>query len=65
MIIATLITGLIILAVKYFQIQFLPPSYFSNIVVSAQGEDVGYWAGWYGPEFNVRDSEFLIFSVWD
>ena len=33
-------------------------------MVSAQGEDVGYWAGWYGPEFNVRDSELrLVFGT--
>ena len=49
---------------EIFPDQFLPPSYFSNIVVSAQGEDVGYWAGWYGPEFNVRDSELrLVFGT--
>ena len=39
---------------------FLPPSYFSDIIVSAQGEDVGYWAGWYGPEFNVADSSLTL-----
>ena len=47
-----------------FNNPFLPPSYFSNIIVSAQGEDVGYWAGHWGPEFNVADSSLtLTFSA--
>ena len=43
-----------------FNNPFLPPSYFSNIIVSAQGEDVGYWAGHWGPEFNVADSSLTL-----
>ncbi len=47
-----------------FNNSFLPPSYFSNIIVSAQGQDVGYWAGHWGPEFNVADSSLtLTFST--
>ena len=46
-----------------FPNQFLPPSYFSDINIYAQGSDSANWAGLYGPEFNVRDSEFnLIFQ---
>ena len=36
-----------------FEDSFLPPSYFSKIVVSAQGSDSENWQGWYGPEFQV------------
>ena len=39
---------------------FLPPSYFSDIIVSAQGSDSAGWQGHYGPEFNVTDSELDI-----
>ena len=47
-----------------FPNQFLPPSYFSDINIYAQGSDSANWAGLYGPEFNVRDSEFnLIFQT--
>jgi len=28
----------------------------SDIVIRAEGDDPGYWAGYYGPEFNVDDS---------
>ena len=43
---------------------FLPPSYFSDIIVSAQGSDSAGWPGHYGPEFNVRASELkLTFSA--
>ena len=42
---------------------FLPPSYFSDINIYAQGSDSANWAGRYGPEFNVNTSELkLIFS---
>ncbi len=43
-----------------FNNPFLPPSYFSDIIVSAQGQDVGYWAGHWGPEFNVADSSLTL-----
>ena len=43
---------------------FLPPSYFSDIIVSAQGSDSAAWQGHYGPEFNVSRSELkLTFSA--
>ena len=43
---------------------FLPPSYFSDIIVSAQGSDSAAWTGHYGPEFNVSRSELkLTFSA--
>jgi hypothetical protein len=43
---------------------FLPPSYFDRVEISAQGQDVGNWQGWYGPEFNVDQSSFsVIFSA--
>ena len=28
----------------------------SNVIIRAEGDDPGYWAGYYGPEFNVGDS---------
>ena len=43
---------------------FLPPSFFSDIIVSAQGSDSAAWQGHYGPEFNVQASELkLTFSA--
>lgn len=39
---------------------FLDPAYFGNIVISAQGSDSANWAGRYGPEFNVRNSSFML-----
>ena len=43
---------------------FLPPSYFSDIIVSAYGSDSAAWPGHYGPEFNVQASELkLTFSA--
>ena len=43
---------------------FLPPSFFSDIIVSAQGSDSAAWQGHYGPEFNVSRSELkLTFSA--
>ena len=27
-----------------------------NVIIRAEGDDPGYWAGYYGPEFNVADS---------
>ena len=47
-----------------FPDQFLPPSYFSDINILAQGSDSASWSGRYGPEFNVAQSEFtLTFST--
>ena len=49
---------------ELFPDSFLPPSFFGNIDVTAEGVDNGNWAGWYGPEFNVDQSEFsLIYSA--
>jgi len=49
---------------ELFPDSFLPPSFFGNIDITAEGIDSGYWAGWYGPELNVSDSEFnLIYST--
>ena len=49
--------------VETFPDLFLPPSYFSDINIYAQGSDSANWAGRYGPEFNVQASELkLIFS---
>ena len=43
---------------------FLPPSFFSDNIVSAQGSDSAAWQGHYGPEFNVSRSELkLTFSA--
>ena len=43
---------------------FLPPSFFSDIIISAQGSDSAAWTGHYGPEFNVNASELkLTFST--
>ena len=43
---------------------FLPPSYFSDVNILAQGSDSASWSGRYGPEFNVAQSEFtLTFSA--
>lgn len=39
-----------------FPDQFLDPSFFGNLSVEAEGNDVGWWAGHYGPEFNVSQS---------
>lgn len=49
---------------ELFPDNFLPPSFFGNIDITATGQDNGNWAGWYGPEFNVDQSEFtLIYST--
>ena len=35
----------------------------SEVVIRAEGDDVGYWAGWYGPEFDVgRSSVNLLYA---
>lgn len=43
-----------------FPDQFLDPSFFGNLSVEAEGNDVGYWAGHYGPEFNVANSYITL-----
>ena len=50
--------------VETFPDAFLPPSYFSDINIYAQGSDSASWSGRYGPEFNVQASELrLVFST--
>lgn len=42
----------------------LAASGLSNIQIRAEGDDIGYWAGYYGPEFNVADSSVnLLYTV--
>lgn len=49
---------------QLFPDNYLPPSFFGNIDITAEARDTGFWAGWYGPEFNVDQSEFnLIYSA--
>ena len=49
---------------QLFPDNYLPPSFFGNIDITAEAKDNGFWAGWYGPEFNVEQSEFnLIYST--
>ena len=49
---------------QLFPDNYLPPSFFGNIDITAEAKDSGFWAGWYGPEFNVDQSEFnLIYSA--
>ena len=43
-----------------FPDQFLDPAFFGNMVVSAEGNDTGYWAGHYGPEFSAGDSSITL-----
>jgi len=43
-----------------FPDNFLYPNLFGSMVISAQGQDTGYWAGWYGPEFSVADSSITL-----
>jgi hypothetical protein len=49
---------------ELFPDSYLPPSFFGNMIISAEGDDSGYWAGWYGPEFNADQSYVkLIYSA--
>ena len=43
-----------------FPDNFLYPNLFGSMVISAQGQDTGYWPGHYGPEFNVADSSITL-----
>ena len=43
-----------------FPDNFLYPNLFGSMVISAQGQDTGYWSGHYGPEFNVADSSITL-----
>ena len=42
----------------------LAGSTVNQVIIRAEGDDAGYWAGHYGPEFNVANSSLtLIYSV--
>ena len=43
-----------------FPDQFLDPGFFGNMVVSAEGNDTGYWAGHWGPEFSTGESSITL-----
>ena len=43
-----------------FADNYLDPSFFGNIVIGAQGQDIEGYQGHYGPEFNVAQSEFNL-----
>ena len=43
-----------------FPDQFLDPAFFGNLVVSADGDDVGHWTGHWGPEFNTSASSITL-----
>ena len=43
-----------------FPDQYLDPGFFGNMVVSAEGNDTGYWAGHYGPEFAAGESSITL-----
>lgn len=43
-----------------FPDQFLDPAFFGNITIKAEADDSGYWAGWYGPEFNTAQSSITL-----
>lgn len=48
---------------EYFTNPFSPGN-IGNINLSALGDDHGYWAGWYGPEFDYNASSLnLIYSA--
>jgi hypothetical protein len=45
-----------------FPDQFLDPSFFGNLKLSAEGDDTGYWAGYWGPELGSSPSINLVYS---
>ena len=45
-----------------FPDQFLDPSFFGNLKLSAEGDDTGYWAGYWGPELRTSPSINLVYS---
>jgi len=41
----------------------IPAENIDRITIRAEGDDVGFWAGWYGPEFDAKESSIsLIYS---
>ena len=45
-----------------FSDPFLDPSFFGNLDLSVYGRDAGYWAGYYGPEFETNPTITLTYS---
>ena len=43
-----------------FGVPHLPVSFFGDVVISAQAQDIENYAGHYGPEFNVSSSSFKM-----
>ena len=43
-----------------FADQFLDPAFFGNMTISAEGNDAGYWAGHWGPEFDTSQSSLTL-----
>jgi len=43
-----------------FPDQFLDPAFFGNMTISAEGNDAGYWAGHWGPEFDTSQSSLTL-----
>ncbi len=43
-----------------FPDQFLDPAFFGNMTISAEGNDAGYWAGHWGPEFDTSQSSLIL-----
>ena len=47
-----------------FGVAHLPVSFFGDVVISAQAQDIENFAGHYGPEFNVSSSSFkMTYSI--
>lgn len=47
---------------KTFPDQFLDPAFFGNLTFAAEGDDTGYWAGYWGPELGSSPSINLVYS---
>ncbi len=43
-----------------FPDQFLDPAFFGNMIINAEGIDIGYWSGHWGPEFNTDQSSITL-----
>lgn len=43
-----------------FPDQFLDPAFFGNMTINAEGNDAGYWAGHWGPEFDTSQSSLTL-----
>ena len=41
----------------------IPAEDINHITIRTEGDDIGFWAGWYGPEFDAKESSIsLIYS---